>query len=322
MSRMSNFNEYLNQILPGLIPYDFKNKKRNISNSILYMLNRTRRIFKWTGLPESVPDRSLELYLQRNGFAVWHKVNGELYVFYGGLGGEPNAYYMPSIITISNPYLEYTAELKIDKDCVVMPNDTNYVGLLPLLSYYCTALTENRISMNLVDILSRAPKIIAAPDDVTRESAEKFVEDIVDGEYKIIAENILLDGIRSLEFMHDVQYIKPLIEYEQYLKASMYNELGLGANYNMKRENLNTSETQMDYDSMLPLIDDMLECRKQYVLKVNDMYGTNISVELTSAWKMLRAKMEQEVEDIISDQTEIEIVDKEENNNVETIEIE
>lgn len=43
-------------------------------------------------------------------------------------------------------------------------------------------------------------------------------------------------------------YITQLIELIQYYKASMYNELGLNANYNMKRERLNLGEVSMNVD--------------------------------------------------------------------------
>ena len=33
------------------------------------------------------------------------------------------------------------------------------------------------------------------------------------------------------------------------------------------------------------MIDEMLKCRKEALEKVNDMFGTSISVELASAWK-------------------------------------
>ena len=71
----------------------------------------------------------------------------------------------------------------------------------------------------------------------------------------------------------------------QYQKASWYNDLGLSANYNMKREALNSSETVIDNDILLPLIDDMLKCRKAGAEKVNAMYDTDIRVELSSSWE-------------------------------------
>lgn len=78
--------------------------------------------------------------------------------------------------------------------------------------------------------------------------------------------------------------INQFIELEQYIKASCLNEIGLNANYNMKRESLNSAESALNDDFLIPLIDNMLACRKDFVNKVNNMYGTDITVELNSAW--------------------------------------
>lgn len=83
-----------------------------------------------------------------------------------------------------------------------------------------------------------------------------------------------------------------LIEYQQYLKASWFNEIGLNANYNMKREKLSTTESQMNSDALLPLVDDMLEQRRLGVEKVNEMFGTNITVDFCSSWKKLIEEFE------------------------------
>ena len=53
----------------------------------------------------------------------------------------------------------------------------------------------------------------------------------------------------------------------------------------MKREAVNTSEAQLNNDSLLPLIDDMLRQRQIGVEKINKMFGTNITVSLASSWE-------------------------------------
>src|SRR5699024_741094 len=78
--------------------------------------------------------------------------------------------------------------------------------------------------------------------------------------------------------------ISDLIELQQYLKASMYNEIGLNANYNMKRERLNSAEVEMNSDNLYPLVDNMLEHRRIALEQINEKYGTEISVEFNSSW--------------------------------------
>ena len=83
-------------------------------------------------------------------------------------------------------------------------------------------------------------------------------------------------------------YITQLIELIQYYKANMYNELGLNANYNMKRERLNLGEVSMNVDVLLPYVDNMLKERQNAVEKINEMFDTEISVKLASSWGLER----------------------------------
>lgn len=271
---------------PLVSPYDFKDKERGVGNYIAYMLLRTQSMFEYENLPESIPQRVLELYLQTNGNVCIAKVDGELYCFTGGLGGAPNEYYMPTIYTVANPYLRLSHTYEIGEDCVVIPSDSLYLGLLPMFRKYATQLVENDLSMNLVDIMSRVISLFSASDDKTKQSAEKYIHDIVSGDLGVVAESAFLDGIRSQPVSaSSYNAMTPLIEYHQYLKASWLNDIGLNANFNMKRESLNSSESALNQDSLLPLIDDMLRCRRIGVEAVNKMFGTNISVKLASSWE-------------------------------------
>ena len=286
-SQVRYFNRYVCGLVSGQPEFDFANKSKCINQHISYMLNRTQSMFRWEGLPDSIPVRSLELYLQTNGNVCFYKYNGELYVFTGGLGGEPDSYYMPTIYTIANPALKLSVAAKIGVDCVVIPNDSLYIGLLPMFTRYASGMTETELSIQIATINSRIIELISAPDDRTRASAEKFLKDVAEGKLGVIAETAFLDGLRAQPYgtTGNSNVLTNLIELEQYFKASWFNELGLNANYNMKRESLNSSESQMNNDALLPLVDDMLSCRKRGIAKVNEMFGTRISVELSSSWE-------------------------------------
>lgn len=286
MSELSRWNKFIDTILPNNNPYDFSNKSNALNNYVSQYLNRTARMFEYKNLPDTIRERELELMLQINGNVAWYKHEGNLYVFTGGLGGEPNAYYMPTIYTINNPFLKLSVMAEIGKNCVVMPSDTNYCGLMPLINRYATAMVENDLSMVICSINSRLTSVISAQDDRTRESAKEYLQHIIDGEIGVIGESAFLESLKVQPYAQTgTNQLKNLIEYEQYLKASLYNELGLNANYNMKREALNSGESALNDDMLLPLCDDMLNCRKLALEKVNAMFDTKISVDFASSWK-------------------------------------
>ena len=142
---------------------------------------------------------------------------------------------------------------------------------------------------NIVDILARSSLVISADDNKELESAKDYINKLKSGELGVITRDKLINSSSV-----DVQpgatasssIITNLIEYEQYLKASMYNELGLNANWNAKRETITSSESLLNSDTLLPLVDDMLECRKKGWEDVKKVFpDLDVKVELNSSWK-------------------------------------
>ena len=277
-------------------------KNALIRSYATYMLANTIQIFEYKGLPETVPQKELEILHQINRFAVWKKVNGKIYVFFAGLGGVLNEYYHPTRAIISNPYLKYNADLEIDKDCIVSWNDQCRIGLSAMFNKYATLLAETDISIKFAIQNARIPYLVGANDDNTKNSIEKVFEKIANGEFGVILNKKLFESnngqsMFAQEFgARNQNNIKDLIELKQYLKSSWYLELGIQSNYNMKRESLNSSETTMDESVLLPFIDDMLLQRKYDMEKVNKMFGLNITVELSSSWKKIREEIKNELE--------------------------
>lgn len=292
--------------------YELTDKIRNVRDQVAYMLDRTQSMFHYTNLPDTIPADVLELFTQTAGHVCWTRAKligdeeEKLYIFVGGPGGEPDVYYRPTKYVIANPNLSQTLEKTIDEDCVIMRNDECFQGLLPIFEKYATMMAENELTMSMADINLRIQTIVSADDDNTRESADQFFNDIKKGKYHAVANSTFLDGVRTDDFgkTGGRGILTDLIEFQQYLKASQFNEIGLDANYNMKRESLNSTEAQMNDDALMPLIDNMLLCRQRAIEKVNNMFGTDITVELTSVWRATQEEIEQVIdEDTQTDDT-------------------
>lgn len=280
-------NQYDWGIYNGIhgVPWDRKEKDRNTRNQVMYMLDRSLLMFEYHGLPDSIPAIELERLLQSNGFAGVTEVQGELYAFYGGLGGEQDVYGRPTTMVISNPALNYNETLTIDEDVILMRNDSMMLGLIPTFAKYCSLLNENEITMALASISQRVNNLISVADDNTASSADKYLKQLEEGKLGYIFESKLFDSLQTNP-MNSAGggSISDLIELQQYLKASMYNEIGLNANYNMKRERLNSAEVEMNSDNLYPLVDNMLEHRRIALEQINEKYGTEITVEFNSSW--------------------------------------
>ena len=297
----------LNRKLYKLDLYDFSNKLETTMDYIDYMTERCMSIFKWNNLPDTIPQDVLELYLQGNGNCFFTKVNDKYYVFTGGLGGEPDYNYRPTLYTVANPALNYNESLKIGVDGVLIKNDTLLKGLLPLHKRYATILANNEISLRIADINLRITSLISSTDDNTTKSAEKYLNDIEDGKLGIIADDGFVDSIKAQPLAVNERILTALIEYQQYVKSSWFNELGLNSNFNgMKKEAISDSEQAMNEDVLKPLIDTMLECRQKACEEINSMYDLNISVNLNSSWKDNQDELDLEHDILESEVEELE----------------
>ena len=272
-----------------------KDKDKNVNNFIDTMFCKTNEMFTWKNLPETVPQAELEYLLQSNGTMFFTKVGNDFYALLGTLGGQINAYYEPTKYTVANVALNLSKMYDIEKDGVLIKNDLRCNGLIPILSKYASMLTDCEISLNTMSILMRVMFLISASDDKTKKSAEEFMNKIINGNYSIIADSQFFDGIKAQGMTQSFsQLIPQMIELTQYIKASALNEIGLNANYNMKKERITEQEYTLNIDALMPFAENMLNCRKKAVEKINKMYGLNIEVSLNSVWETNQAELESE----------------------------
>ena len=313
---------------------DFENIETLKKLHIRMMLNRCMRMFKWDGLPESLPARFIEQNLLINGF-VGIAETDKIRAFFGGMGGVLDEYYLPSIFIVANPWLKLNKEFNIyrdyhenefskDTDCVIGLNDTFSYGLYPLIEKYAIQLATNEITLNVADINSRAINILTATSESAYNSIKMFLKDLAKGRTAHIRESMIQDNdVRSLPFNSQTNSgITNLIELQQYYKASFYNEIGLNANYNMKRESIQQNESDMNHDSLRPLIDDMLYQREQLADMMNKCFGLNVTVEFDSIWaqRMLseEAVLDQEMAAAETEEAAAEVSVQDENKSEET----
>lgn len=279
------------------IYYNFRNKEKCVTSYVEYMLARTRRMFKYTGLPDTIPDVFLERYLQRNGECIIAEHNGQLYAFCGGLGGVYNEYYFPTKYIVANPYLNFSKEYTIGTDCVLIRNDTEMQGLLPMCSKYASLLVENDLTMRIADINRRIPAIAKVHSDNQKQGFDLLMKRVEDGDLNMSIQDNWEDMFTTLPFVDSsTTHITEYIEFTQYIKAQWFNELGVRMSHNMKREALSASEIASGDDMIRSLPEDMLECRKESLDKVNEMFGTKISVEYNSVWSYLFDEKELQID--------------------------
>lgn len=266
--------------------YNYQDKEQNIKDLMNRIYNKSLAMFKYHNLPDSIPVKFLERYLQESGFACIAKVDDTLYAFTGGLGGKPDVYNQPTECIVSNPALNLSNSFKIDEDCIIMDNDYLRQGMKRIYQKYARFIIENEVSLMMANINTRIPVIISAGDSNTVESAKLYLKQIEEGQNGVITDNAFLESLKvnSIGQTKSSDILDDLIRFNQYLKAGLYNAMGLTANNQLKRERLISAEVEVSNSAIYPIVDNMLECRRIGVQKINEMFGTEIEVEFNSSW--------------------------------------
>lgn len=295
-------------------------KPQIIANYIDYMLIKCLSMFEWKGLPESIPADMFELGLMKFGKLGIKKVGNGMYALFGNDGGKMTPYYFPKQMTIANPWVGdgFSGTFTDNENFVIFRNDPLRKGLMPLFFERASMIAECDLTIIFGLWHERMNNPMIANNDKEKEDCELYIKNAIDGK-KItpIVSKAFIEGQKQSHFENMGQqsgYLKDIMEIRQYYSASWNHDVGLQSNYNMKREAINGNESGMNVDVLLPLVDQMKKTRKEDSKKVNQIFGENWEVDLSSAWKERREMMKQEQEekkDVSTEETTTERNDSE-----------
>ena len=266
------------------VTFSTTNKIENVHSIIDGVLNKTLTMFLYTNLPDTLPIEELEKILQLSGVGFVTMIDEQLVILKGTYNyDEVDIYNRPFKI---NCYLPNKKQYKMFKisDGVIIKNDYLERGLLPIFKKWGYLINESELTLIIANRYKRMVKTFIANDDPTVESVKNYLSKVDNGENSVIASNILWDSIK-IDSETNTNTLHELIEYDNYIKSELYKEIGLYSNDNMKKERLITSEVENGMNSIYPLVDNMLNCRKQAIDEINKKFNTTISVEFTSSWE-------------------------------------
>lgn len=267
--------------------YQITDKRNNLTDYVNSIYNRTLSMFEYENLPDTLPQTELEKQLQSNGYTVVFKYNNNLYANSASLTGQDKSpYNQPTRAIINVPALNFNQTLTINKDCVLIKNDDLKTGLLPTILKHGTLAVENEITMLLADYNARIQTLISAGTDQTIQDAQRYINQIIDGNLSVIGESAFYQDLKTNNPSQNAkETFQDLIAYQQFIKSDLYNELGLSSLNNMKKERLITSEVDSESDQIYPYVDNMLRNRKDGINMVNKIFNGKIQVDFSSTWK-------------------------------------
>lgn len=240
--------------------------------------------------PETFNDAYIKTHLILDGNICITDFNDKLYGVIGGWGGEPDEYYVPTVYTIANPRLG-SKMVRIGENGVVITNtavDGLGVGLFSgglydLIHQTATLLADNIISINCEQINRRVQTFFTADSEAQAVAGEAVLKKMYAGSpYQILRQDIVKKlGINpSSNGTGSAQSITALVELHNYIISNFFQSIGIKANNVMKKERLITDEIESQDDFVQLSILEILTSWQRGFDKVNEMYGTNIKVEL------------------------------------------
>lgn len=268
------------------------------------LTNKCCNLFKWEGLPDTVDERFLNLQLILNGKICFTKIDGKLYALNGNVGGEPNVYYEPTQFIVANPVLGSKTVRIRQKDgsnsiegldgVLVALTDVDYMddrgmkgGLYRLIYQTAGLLADNVSSLNCSQINGRVAQLWTTDNDVEARTVEEVVRDMYAGHpYRILTQDLVSKiGVVPAAQSGQTNTLLNLIEAHQYILASFFNEIGIPSTWNMKRERVNTAETELMTGSLDVNVYNMEKNLQKGVELINELFGENISVRFNEEIK-------------------------------------
>lgn len=222
--------------------------------------------------------------------------NNKLYSCIGNPGGEPDEYYKPTIFTISNPILG-SKQVKDGIDGIIIYNTAidsfaytghSFIfdnGLYNLISQTATLLADNIISINCNQINSRVLAFVTADSESQAVAGEAVMKRMYAGKPYQILRSDMIDkiNVNPLNTSSVGTNLTQLVELHNYIIANFFQSIGIKSNNVMKRERLINSEIDSQNDYLKISLLEILTSWQVGFDKVNELYGTDISVNLNPA---------------------------------------
>ena len=263
------------------------------------LTNKVCSLIEFKNLPDHVDDKFLKSTLVLEGKICFTQFNQNVYALDGNVGGEPDCYKEPTEFIISNPVLG-SKNVKIrhlDGSNKVDGLDGILVGLTPmdlelpkamkgglyrLIYTYAGLLADNLVSLNCAQINSRVQVAYVGDTESLANTAEKVLKDLYNGTpYKVLQQDILNKlTITPIAASGANTTIVSLIEAHAQIVSDFYAELGISYNSNRKRQYVGQAEAEMDTGMLGLNIDTIINTIKDGIDRVNELFGTDIEVNV------------------------------------------
>lgn len=254
-----------------------------VTNTLTYMqylrrlMELSMSMFEWKNLPSTVDPRYIELRLFETGSVVFFKddVLGELCLDCIQQGNF-DVYGNPITRRAYSCYNNYQKVLN-DKDSVIIWNNYLRTNSVTDIQLYAKRLWDLDRSVDVNAKAQKTPILIQCNEKQRLTMKNLYMQYDGNTPFIFADNNIDINGIKAISTQ------APYVADKLYqLKSQIWNEaltyLGI-SNLNInKQERLITDEVSRSQGSTISSRYSRLECRRQAVEKINEMFGLDIEV--------------------------------------------
>jgi hypothetical protein len=289
MMNIQKMNEYIKHL------YDVSDVKLGFNYWYFKLFNVLLDIFEYDDMPSGISQREIELNLMMTGHAVvLPKKDGTLFTPLTSLFGY-DEYYQPTTAVFANPVVTTAKEYKIGTDCEIIYNnklkDSLYYihadsGLATFVSRYARQLADIESTLNIYAVNSRLTSYPVTTDGSVTESLKAFFKNLVMGKRAIITDDTIIEKFRNVDINRAAirDGINEWLIARDKILEQFYRDLGVQM-YNPKKAQVTDDEVESNTQLLLISTDDMLRERKEGIERVNNMFGTSISVSINPLYK-------------------------------------
>lgn len=285
------------------------------------LLNYVLGIFKYDGLPDSLPGREILMNLIITGHAVIFENKGELVTTRTTLY-DFDEYYRPTKATFGNvKLLSRTLRLGKDSEVIYLTRIEGNVltdqcvdsGLLTFIKRYARMLADIESTIDVTMVNTRLVSFPVASNDSVKENLSAFFNKLEMGERAIITDDLIIEAFRNVDIIgqRNGERLNDLLIARDKILSMFLRDIGVKFEQEQKRAQLTEDEVTADEQLLLLNVSDMLEVQKEGVERVNKMYNTDITVSINPLFDRttFSKKEEKEKEEIKDDNTDNNGVD-------------
>lgn len=264
-----------------------------------FLFEKLIKIFKYDGLPPTIPQEALEDYILHFGFAGI--TENEKF----GLVAVPCTKYGVGLYPRYEPLAQYCTPLMearnliIGKDIVIVKNNTYQLSCIPLVERYARILADADSSITIALENSRINVIPSFDDEEGAESYKAYMIANRLGQVDAVADSSFIQKGNFVDYQKNNQssLSLALVETRNEILRSFLLEIGITVASD-KRERMVVDEVNVNSQLLMFNLHDMLDSRKKAIDDMNYIYGTNISVELSEEYKFISSFVDETNEKI------------------------